>query len=183
MINLLPPNEILANKARYFKTVWSIGLWFLIVVIGISAVLLLVLWEVLNIKLNGLETSLTTSRASAQGQILDQAEAEARVLKQQLARASSWGEGTDQLSFNRLLGAVLDRPQGIYLTGFEYEALTKELRLMGVAETRAALIAYETRLKAKPQFSVVESPLSNFITSSYADFTLTLKVATTTKQQ
>ncbi len=184
MINLLPPEEILANKARYFKTAWSVSLWLLIAIIGISAVLLAGLWGVLTIKLNALEASLAASRQSAQGQALGEAEAEARVLKQQLARASAWrGEGSGAKP-SALLGAALDRPRGAYLQVFEYGANEGEvaLRLEGIAETRAALLAYEKRLRAKADFSLVESPLSNFITASYAEFALTLKVATSTKQ-
>lgn len=185
MINLLPPPQILANRSRYIKAMWSVSLWFLVSVIGVSVVLLMGLWGVLEIKQGTLENSLMAARTSSQGQVLDEAETEARVLKQQLARAVSWDNKSGQILPSELMAAVLDRPRGIYLSGLEYminKDSVAELRVTGVAETRAALIAYEKRLNTAPHFGPVVSPLSNFITSSNAEFTLTLPVATTTNK-
>ncbi|MBI2482293.1 MAG: hypothetical protein HYV76_01905 [Candidatus Vogelbacteria bacterium] len=184
MINLLPTEQISTNRANYIKALWSVSLWFLTAIIGASAILLASLWGVLAIKQETLQHNLIVVRSSNEGQVLDQAETTARVLKQQLARAVTWSGPVNITLPSTLLADVLERPRGIYLNNLDYLASKEgvaEITVTGIAESRAALIAYQKQLNSKTNFSSVVSPLSNFIISINTPFTLTLKVATSTK--
>ncbi len=66
-------------------------------------------------------------------------------------------------------------PQGIYLTNFSYLSTDNKINLVGLAENRDSLLAFEGYLEEIPHFKEVIAPLSNLIKQTDINFNFTLK--------
>jgi len=66
-------------------------------------------------------------------------------------------------------------PQGIYLNNFSYLSINNKINLIGFAENRDRLLAFENSLKEIPYFKEVSAPLSNLIKQTNINFNFTLK--------
>jgi Tfp pilus assembly protein PilN len=61
-----------------------------------------------------------------------------------------------------LLRDVAQRtPEGVYVTGLDFEVRTEAMRLSGIAATREDLLAFEKAVRESPFIKTLESPISN----------------------
>ena len=61
-------------------------------------------------------------------------------------------------------------PQGISVTGLDFDVKTKSMRLNGVAARREDLLAFEASMKLSPYVKSLESPISNLFLKTDISF-------------
>ncbi len=76
-----------------------------------------------------------------------------------------------QLSSSALLLDLARRtPKGVVVTSMDFDIPTASMRVIGVADQRENLLAYETAMKDSPYVQSLDSPISNLFVRSNANF-------------
>lgn len=172
MINLLPPEQIAANRhlyraRRYFLVGALIFSWFLIAGILLGSAYVLARTK----RLARQEALVARQAEMAQGETLTLERSWRRLAEETVLLATVLDQPPGPTFF---IGRVLaERPEGVRLTGLSFRD-DGTIALLGVADERRQLLNFLDRLKAEPVFLAVESPVANLIHERDAPFTLTL---------
>ncbi len=173
-LNLLPPAEKKKLKlAELQKRIYLLFLWLGAILIVFIALLIAAYFN-LEIILNEQEDLIIEREA-------DQKNQEIALIKQRVDQVSQRLSVVDnkQQGFiswtSALLGLSRIVPDGVYLTGFNYQKTGGKLDISGHARTRDDLLLFESRLEQSDYFAEVESPLSNIIKQTDINFSFSLR--------
>lgn len=177
MINLIPPTA----KKRVVTEYWvrTVSLWAFLG--GTALFLIATLFIPINIYVVNQESYLS--------RVLESGEAEQTMYQQNtelLVRANAQAALLTTAQREYTLYDVLPQLQTIADTGIKLQKVQINqtadpiLSIMGVAQSRQALVSFRDALEQNKDFLVVDLPIGNLIKDSDVAFTITVTLATST---
>jgi hypothetical protein len=172
MNNILPPQEK-RNIKKMIRLRFLIVICALVCTILCMVLLLIAPTHVmLRTQLGSITAQVATTRATSQYVQVDQALSDIGIRLEGFEKMLILPEDTPIYSTAKI---IFTNPQeGITVQSFVIIANTNSLNIVGVARDRVALEAMVSYLYGLPGVTSVESPLSNFIKSKQAPFSLTV---------
>ena len=162
-LNLLSPDQKEALRARViYAMIERLMIAFVTSTLLASILLLLVKIE-LTSALAGVQTRqiLSSEYVTVNNDI--------RQLNQQIGRVEALQKMA--VSPSELLRDVASRtPEGVQVTGLDFDVKTKSMRLNGTAAAREDLLAYEEAMRASPFVDDLKSPISNLFQKTDINF-------------
>mgnify|MGYP001570413164 FL=1 len=175
MINLLPPSRKQAIYKDLLYRQVRLVLLLVIVIVGLGAVLFLNSLVFLKIQAREVDRALGLENSNSETREARQLEQAVKDLNALLARYS--GSKSNQtgavaalLELNRLIFS------GVSLQALSFDSASRRIIVSGVAASRNDIVVFEDRLKQSALFEKLESPLSNFLESTNANFSFTFYV-------
>ncbi|MCX6736376.1 MAG: PilN domain-containing protein [Candidatus Parcubacteria bacterium] len=187
MINLLPENEKQRIRKEYHLLVLSVWLpvIFIILIVAISSFLPSFFLSRLQYQ-KVLAESQTKEVITKQSQVLEM-KRNAKEANTKIALLLKNSTSTESvLSLFREI--VESRPGGVYITNFSFDrnagirppkgkkTASPSILVQGRADNRAELLSFVDALNKKKDFSSVDLPLSNLISSTNLSYTLNIAV-------
>ena len=162
-LNLLSPEQKAALRARVtYAMIERLMIAFVSSMLIASIVILLVKIE-LTKNLDQVETRqiLSSEYVTVNNDI--------RQLNQQIGRVEALQKMA--VSPSALLRDIAVRtPNGVRVTGMDFDIKSQSMRLNGTAKDRDSLLAYETAVRASPFVKSLQSPISNLFQKADINF-------------
>lgn len=180
-MNLLPPGARKMLRKEYWLRVTSV--WAILAVLAIIAVSVLLVPSYLLIGTE--EEALETERLTIAQKDNGTSSAEKAVMDaNELAAALRAAVISERLT--PIITAVNEAvPSGVTLTSYSMarvETVVEELIVVGIADTRDALIAFERSLEEQEAFTSVDVPIADLVKERDLPFRISIMLRTQTKK-
>jgi Tfp pilus assembly protein PilN len=162
-LNLLSPEQKAALRARViYAMIERLMIAFVSSLLIASIVLLLIRIELIQ----DLSQVMTRQILSSEYVTVNN---DIRQLNQQIGRIETLQRMA--ASPSELLRDVAARtPQGVRVTGMDFDVKSQSMRLNGIAATRDDLLAYEETMRSSPFVKSLQSPISNLFQKTDINF-------------
>lgn len=176
MINLLPDAYKKTLDREHWLRIIATNCLFFCYVAVISLVLFFPSYILTKVRVDEAHMKNDTLQAQ-QGSVHDVT----KTIQDLAAAAQKAREISPRLtttSLHDLLGVLVDKPTGIRITEISYtnRTDTNQMVFVGKARTRESLTAFNKFLSARPEFSHVDIPISNFAKDSNFEFSATVTI-------
>lgn len=176
MINLIPPiGHKAVRKEYYFRVAATLSLLFssALIVVGLSFVPMFVL---VKTQVRAFDSEMGSGGES--GISITAANDEVKRVNGIITQLKTTEKQHEASEYVRLLQEVATEEIEIRNIQFDLgKEGTAKVVVQGVADTRAALVTYKTKLEGLPAFSKAEIPISDLVKDSELPFGITLTIS------
>lgn len=176
MVNLLPPNNLLALKKEYLNRLVTVGSALLASVVMIIFVISITTYFILVLKEKSLIGEMGGASIQAKSNNFEQV---AKAVSDTKVNILMINNINNQTSFRTVLDLILSsKTSGISIQSISFdnsEGANRGLLIKGQFNKRKVFIDYVDSLRKDPRVSSVNSPVDNLIKEVAGSFSLDLK--------
>jgi len=177
MINLIPKEEKKKMIVDFYYRLFVLFLFMLSFAIFIGVISLLPAYFYSSEKNSIVNTELATQKNTAVPLLGEQSLAAVSDINNKLGIINNAEKNSFPISEKVINTILAEKTSDIHIIQITYQndpVLGKQVGVLGIADTREALLSFQQTLASDPDFKNVNLPISSFVKDSNIQFNLTL---------